>query len=336
MSELAAWWQEAGLPATAGSVLDHVVGDPEATETEIGAHLGLAPAEVAAALETLEQELLVVRVGTDPTRWSASPPRAAMQALLARRQAKLASIQLAAERLQERYAVHLDRRFASDQFEVLDTAARVTARYEHLLRTAEREILHLVMPPYVAASEQLPDRLAAQAEAAARGVRFRSVYEAASFDDLLSLRTAREGSRFGGQIRLSAPLPMKLVLFDDEAAIMTITPTDPAAGSLLIHSPPLLRVLHALFEGLWEHGVPWNETGTDDPSTPSQPTVDPRWTQVLRLMALGMKDDAIARSLGVSRRTVQQVVTDVGRRLGARTRFQIALQAQALGWLVDE
>jgi DNA-binding NarL/FixJ family response regulator len=55
--------------------------------------------------------------------------------------------------------------------------------------------------------------------------------------------------------------------------------------------------------------------------------------EVLRLMSLGMKDDVIARVLGVSRRTVQQDVSDIGNLLGARTRFQIAIFAQRRGWL---
>jgi DNA-binding CsgD family transcriptional regulator len=336
MTDLPTWWQEAGLPTAAGQVLDYIVTHPESTVAEIGADTGLSATNVHRAMRALEHELLAVRMGRRPVRWSASPPRAAMQALLARRRAQLASVELDAERLQERYTVHLDRRFASDQFEVLDTAARVTARYTYLLRSAKREILHLVMPPYVAAADQLPGRMSAQAQAAARGVRFRSVYEASSFDEPFSLQTAREGREFGGETRLSSAVPMKLVLFDDDAAIMTITPTDPAAGSLLVHSPPLLRVLHALFESQWEHGLPWDDADAATTPSPAEPEVDPRWTQVLQLMALGMKDDAIARVLGVSRRTVQQVVTDVGARLGARTRFQIALQARALGWLREE
>jgi DNA-binding NarL/FixJ family response regulator len=50
-------------------------------------------------------------------------------------------------------------------------------------------------------------------------------------------------------------------------------------------------------------------------------------------MALGMKDDVIARALGVSRRTVQQDISDISALLGARTRFQVALFAQQRGWL---
>jgi DNA-binding CsgD family transcriptional regulator/DNA-binding transcriptional ArsR family regulator len=332
---VSSWWQELGLPAAAGQVLQHLVTHPESTPAEIADALGLTVAAVDRALRALADELLAVRVGRRPTRWSASPPRAALEALLQRRRAQLAHVELQAERLQEEYAVHLDRRFASDQFEVLDTPQRVTARYEHHLRSARREVLHLVMPPSVATSAH-PDRMAAQAHAASLGVRFRAVYDVATFDQDITLRTAREGLDFGGEVRLSKGLPMKLVLFDDTAAMMTISPDDPGAGSLLVYSPPLLRVLKALFEELWEHGAPWPVTSpAADPPT-DEPQIDPRSAQVLRLMALGMKDDAIARVLGVSRRTVQQIVSDVGAQLGARTRFQIALQAQAAGWLRDD
>jgi DNA-binding CsgD family transcriptional regulator/DNA-binding MarR family transcriptional regulator len=329
-----AWWQEVGLPASAGQVLQHLVTHPESTPTAIADELDLTVATVDRTLRLLGGELLVVRVGRRPARWSASPPRAAMEALLQRRRAELANVELEAERMQEEYAAHLDRRFASDQFEVLDTPQRVTARYEHLLRSARREVLHLVMPPSVATSAH-PDRMAAQAHAASLGVRFRAVYDVATFDGDLTLRTARAGLDFGGQVRLSKGLPMKLALFDDTAALMTISPDDPAAGSLVVYSPPLLRVLRALFEELWEHGAPWPATSIEADPPSDEPQANPRSVQVLRLMALGMKDDAIARVLGVSRRTVQQIVSDVGAELGARTRFQIALQAQAAGWLRD-
>jgi DNA-binding CsgD family transcriptional regulator len=213
----------------------------------------------------------------------------------------------------------------------------VTARYTHLLRAARWQVLHLAMPPYVADSSEVPDRLDAQAAVIRKGVRFRSVYDADTFDDALSSMTARRGDEIGGEIRLSSGLPMKLVMFDDTAAIMPLRSDDPAAGSLLVHSPTLLYVLSVLFEELWEHGVPWKSDGTGAaaPAEPTEPAPDARGMEVLRLMCLGMKDDVIARVLGVSRRTVQQDISDIGALLGARTRFQIAIFAQQRGWLPE-
>jgi DNA-binding CsgD family transcriptional regulator len=334
VEQSASWSGSAGLSATAGEVLEHLVGHPESTPAEVADALGLTTRTVIGALRSLAVELLAVRVSSGPVRWSANPPRAALESLIARRRAQLATVEIEAERLQATYLDTVDRRFLSDQFEILDSPRRLNACYEHHLRVAEREVLHLVMPPYVAPTEQLGERMSVQGHAMARGVSFRSVYDSDTFDEEISLRSAREGERLGGRIRLSSGLPMKLVLFDDTAAIMTLKPEEPAAGSLLVYAPPLLQVLQALFEELWAHGVPWHDGR--DPAVPNQaagPVPNARMLQVLQFMALGMKDDAIARVLGVSRRTVQQSVTDVGALLGARTRFQIALHAQQRGWL---
>jgi DNA-binding CsgD family transcriptional regulator len=164
-------------------------------------------------------------------------------------------------------------------------------------------------------------------------VRFRSVYDSDTLTDEVSLETARRGVEIGGQVRLSSGLPMKLVLFDGTTAIMPLRRDDAAAGSLLVHSPTLLHVLAALFESLWEHGVPWGQEARPQPPAPAADAPNPRAREVLRLLSLGMKQETIARTLGVSRRTVQKDVSDIGTALGARNRFQIALLARERGWL---
>jgi len=337
MAEERVPWETAGLEKESGQVLEFLVTRPESSPGEIATALELSPRAVARALGALSDELLAVQVSRSPNRWSASPPRPAFQALLSRRRLALAEIEVLSEHLQEAYNSSADRRFASDQFEILDTPAQVTARYTHLVRAARSEVLHLAMPPYVAVSSDVSERLDAQAAVIRKGVRFRSVYDADTFDDALSLTTARRGDEIGGEIRLSSGLPMKLVMFDGAAAIMPLRSDDPAAGSLLVHSPTLLHVLSILFEELWADGVPWKSDGTGAvaPAEPTEPGPDARGMEVLRLMSLGLKDDVIARVLGVSRRTVQQDISDIGAFLGARTRFQIAIFAQQRGWLPE-
>lgn len=332
-------WQHAGLPPAAGDVLEFLITHPESTPAEVAGATGLSPSRVSRLLRLLSTELLAVQVSRSPARWSASPPRPAIGAMLARRRTRLAELEMYADQLHEVYNSTANHRFASDQFEVLDTPQRVSARYTHLLGTARVEVLHLAMPPYIAATaSDSPVGLETQEVVIRQGVRFRSVYDADTFGDFLSLETARRGDQMGGEIRLSSGLPMKLVMFDAAAAIMPLRTDDPSAGSLLVYSPTLLQVLSALFEKLWEHAIPWTSDGTvgkDSIPSPAYPAPDARVAQMLRLMSLGLKDDAIARVLGVSRRTIQQWVSDVGTMLGARTRFQIALRAQRRGWLSD-
>lgn len=337
MTESSDPWDGTGLEPLAGRILEHLVERPESSTAEVASAVGAPRAATSRALRTLERELLAVQVSRQPVRWSASPPRPALASLVARRREELARVEMLAERLHDAYSSTPHHRFASDQFEILDTEKRVTARYTHLLRASRHEVMHLVMPPYVASLGAVPDRLKTQAAAIRRGVRFRSVYDSDTFVDDVSLETARQGDAMGGEIRLSSGLPMKLVLIDGTAAIMPLRNDDPAAGSLLVHSPTLLQVLTALFESLWEHGVPWTHVSVPDPHPSAGDRrgdgPNERTREILRLMSLGMKDDAIARVLGLSRRTIQKHISDVGLTLGARTRFQIALSAQERGWL---
>lgn len=54
---------------------------------------------------------------------------------------------------------------------------------------------------------------------------------------------------------------------------------------------------------------------------------------LLRLMAKGLKDEAIARDLGVSPRTLRRLIADLMRRLDCESRFQAGVEATARGWL---
>ncbi|WP_084046657.1 response regulator transcription factor [Deinococcus hopiensis] len=62
------------------------------------------------------------------------------------------------------------------------------------------------------------------------------------------------------------------------------------------------------------------------PSSPTSPTtLTPRESEVLRLMACGHSNKAIARALDLSEYTVKNHVKQVLRKLGARNRTQAAL-----------
>jgi DNA-binding NarL/FixJ family response regulator len=52
---------------------------------------------------------------------------------------------------------------------------------------------------------------------------------------------------------------------------------------------------------------------------------------VLRLLAAGAKDDAIARKLAVSDRTVRRLIAMLMRELAAESRFQLGLRAVRAG-----
>ncbi|MBP2706980.1 helix-turn-helix transcriptional regulator [Microbispora sp. RL4-1S] len=333
-------WAGTGLPFLAVRVLEHLVGHPDAVEEAVAAALSAARDDVAAALAALEAEGLAVRMGGSPARWRAAPPRASLGPLLARRREELALAELQVERLHDAYRAAAGRYVASDLFEALQTPEEVAARYAQSLKASRDQVLHLAKPPYVTSPAPGGSPGGSQGGGTGLvwqdGVRFRSVYDTDGLADEQSLETVLRGTAIGGRLRVCAGVPMKLVVFDRTAAIMPLRPDDPAAGSLLIHAPALIDVLITLFESVWERAVPvvLNSPEPGAGQVGGHPEkLDGRTHDILRLLAAGMKDEAVARVLGLSRRTVQKHISDVARALGARTRFQIALIARSRGWL---
>ncbi|MET7541562.1 LuxR C-terminal-related transcriptional regulator [Streptomyces sp. NPDC005507] len=343
-------WAGTGLGPLAGRVLECLVTQPELSSDAAAEALGVTSAAAERALQALENERLVVRVGDRPTRWSAGPPRSTLGSLLAQRRQELARAELYMEQLHEAYRSASHRRVTPDLFEVVESAEQVGVRYAQLLAFSRHEVLHLAKPPYVTRSTRLestsvPTDPAAVADTPAPevpvpdGVRLRSVYDTDGLTDTVSLRTALSGTARGGELRLLAGLPMKLVVFDATAGIMPLRQEDPSAGSLIVHSTTLLGVLTALFESVWEQATPVSlDSGPGRPPiTAAEPDGRPpgRMRDILTLLRAGLTDDAIARVLGLSRRTIQKHISETAELLGARTRFQIALMARDRGWLED-
>ncbi|MEW1779939.1 LuxR C-terminal-related transcriptional regulator [Streptomyces sp. NPDC086777] len=338
-------WSGAGLDPLAGRVLEHLVSVPSADADEVAAAVGVSTADAVRALRDLADASLALRTDAAVPRWAAGPPRTSLSALLARRRAELARTEGLVERLHEMYETVTGPRSAH-LVELLEREDEVSARYAQLLKGCATEVLHLAKPPYVTGFG-----VAAETAGVADGVRMRSVYETEGFSDEVSLATAVRGTGRGGELRLAPRLPVKLVVFDRTAALLPVRGDRPSAGSLVVHSPALVEALADLFESVWRDAEPMSLSSRIDapssaqargrhstplPDTGTTGTPDPRTREILHLMAAGMKDDTIARVLKVSRRTVQKHVSDAGTRLGARTRFQIALLAAERGWLGED
>lgn len=68
-------------------------------------------------------------------------------------------------------------------------------------------------------------------------------------------------------------------------------------------------------------------------SGPAPGRPDPAACRMLELLGAGLKDEAIARSLGVSSRTVRRRVAELEDRFGAANRIQLVARAAVHGWV---
>ena len=92
---------------------------------------------------------------------------------------------------------------------------------------------------------------------------------------------------------------------------------------LLVRQSALVAALTLLFELYWDRGVTLPETGG---------RLEDR-TFLIRQLAAGAKDEQIARTLGLSLRTVRRRVADLLIELGVDTRFQAGAEAVRRGWM---
>lgn len=117
----------------------------------------------------------------------------------------------------------------------------------------------------------------------------------------------------GEQQRLSLEPPSDFAVFG-QAAVMAVAEWGNAASNyVLIRDPMLVQAFAALFDRAYDRGLPV-------PAQHGQADNDPR---LLRLLAVGLKDETIARYLGCSLRTVRRRVAKLMEAHAAETRFQL-------------
>jgi DNA-binding CsgD family transcriptional regulator len=184
-------------------------------------------------------------------------------------------------------------------------------------------------------------------------------------DAELVIRAIRQHSSAGAP-RIAAPLrklagvsvqargaqlvPFRFLVVDDDLALVWSTGPDRAiAGHLLVRQPAVVALLRRVFEFCWN-------TTTESPSAVPAPTPDDcdstvryirtnhfegplRLTEqqlvILRLLARGRPDSAIARELQLSARTLRRLVSALLRRLGTSSRFEAGVVAGRIEGLLD-
>lgn len=206
------------------------------------------------------------------------------------------------------------------------TLAELVAVLDALIRSTTGEMLFLHSDDWLASppSTSLDDLLATET---AGGRACRSIYPLAALDrSEVKALLLRRGDA-GEEVRLLAEPPGRLAVFGSDAGLM---PTEWGAGPgprVIVRTSGVVAVLRGLFEQLWDRAIPLAA------SLSVPPAPDSDRTAVLRLLAAGAKDEAIARRLGISLRTVRRRVSELIAELGVGTRFAAGAEAVRRGWL---
>ncbi len=300
----------------------------DATAEELAATLRSPAPAVRRVLGRLEAEGLVARAGR-PVRWSVTPPEPALHALLARREEELEAAR--------RAAADLDREFrrthasGSDVVTTIVGRQAIAAQVDRLDQTARTELMALVKPPFVTSAIEKD----AQTGALSRGVPTRVIYDRSVLDFPGAFDNLAKVAASGEQARVHPGVPLKLVIADRQLGLLPLHLAEPHDfdRALLVRSSSLLDALTMLFESLWAGADPAPWAPAAAPRAAAAAGLDPTDQRLLALLAAGLKDETVARQLGLGLRTVRRRVGELLDRLGAQTRFQAGVRASERGWL---
>ena len=278
---------------------------------------GLTEAQVRRQVPRLVDLGLVSRLPGRPVRLVPGPPEAAIEALAARRLEELNRSRATTPLLVEEALFGAHSR-PEDLLELVTGQEAVARRFVHLYETAQDEVLFLVLPPYALGPTD-PDH-PQQAGPTRPGLRVQSIYDPSALETPEVLAFVALCMEHGEEARIGE-VPLKLVIADRRSAMLPLTSGGVVESSLVIHASALLDALVSLFDVLWRAAVPFPVAGDRAGDENAA-----RETQVVALLMAGVTDEAIARQLGVSSRTVQRDVRKICADLGAVTRFQAGLK----------
>jgi DNA-binding CsgD family transcriptional regulator len=322
-----------GLDAHADAVYRLMLVRQDRKIEEIARQLGISVKKVAASLDRLT-ELRLLRRSLDADGGYLMPvtPTVVFQALLHQQQAELlrkqqefVETQEAVTRLTAEYAA-LCCTGSRSEFEHIDGWDAVHARLTSLADWCATDCLSLV-PGGGQSPESLEARRVLDQTMLKRGVKVLTVYMASMTNDKATLDYARWLTSIGGQVRTVPTLPLPLMIFDREAAVVARGASTLDTATVQLGGTAVMSMASALFDVVWTGATPLGE----EPLREDGATARER--EVLRLLAQGATDQVVAKRLALSLRTVRRIMADISDRLGARSRFEIAAKACERGWL---
>lgn len=237
------------------------------------------------------------------------------------------------DRLSRAYGFHLERQAEDRAIEVIHGVEAANERLWQLSQLENAPSLSMNPGPQLLSEEMLERAIQSDLARIERGLRDRMIIDHARLTgpglaDPFVVALAQAGQ----PVRIASTLPIRCVVSARWAALPLIRGDDGTGGVMIVHASSIVLALEALFESIWRTAQPLvlDHGGSMAPGI--DVGIDPPAELLLNLLATGMPDEAIARYLDTSPRTVRRRIKDLSEQLGVGTRFQLALAATTHGW----
>ncbi|MET7365700.1 helix-turn-helix domain-containing protein [Streptomyces sp. NPDC005566] len=315
-----------GLSTSESQMYQFLVRSGRIRTDQMRQRLNLSHAQTVEATQGLVAKGLVTLTDERPAQVVPSPPDIAGEELLLLRMNQLRTARGVMDRLAKEYRKTASGPAALEEIAEIVPEDCLALRYEQIQRSARKQVLRFDAPPYLVSE----DLNAAELDQLTAGVRYRTVYDRLAVAETGAIHEIKQYVDAGERARVLNQVPLKLVIVDRSAALVSLRAEEAQLPqvALLIHPGPLLEALLALFEMVWASALPLDPVSDQGPLT--QPDA-----QMLTLLLSGLTDDAIARQLGIGKRTVNRRVHGLMDQAGVSSRMQLGWQAARLGWITE-
>ncbi|HET6738205.1 MAG TPA: transcriptional regulator TrmB, partial [Kribbella sp.] len=287
-------WEAVGLSGIDAQVYRQLLRDPGVGVGQHSEVLELPEDEIAAAIGRLVAAGLV-RSGSEAAP-APVDPRSGLGMLVRERRAALDGVAAMTDQLAREFSAGQLQAEPSRLIEIAVGREAIEARIDDMLRGATEQAVGTDTPPYVAdGSSQVSS---AELGLLERGVRFRAIYAAEVLDHPGWVERLRSMAERGEQSRVLPQVPVKLLIVDGTTAMLPLAGGSSRSGqprAVVVSDSALTSALQVLFDQLWGQATPLRLAASADPNQ-----------TLINLLASGMKDEAIARQLGVSGRTLRR------------------------------
>jgi predicted DNA-binding transcriptional regulator len=328
-----------GLEAEDIQVYEWAVSKEGLVPAEAAIGLGLPAERVAAAVRALEAAHLLrplpgasaVHASADadaaaespeaagPTAWepldpqSASAEVAAAESGLRRRLADIFTLWDTMDSLGAIFAAASPGNQRSAPLQVIESLQGVLALIEVASLSCRFEVI-TAQPGGGRPAEELEQAIDRDLAMVARGVRMRTLYQHASRYHAPTQVYVERLSAIGSQVRTLTELPGRMIAFDRQVVLLPHATV--RGGAVAIRDPSTVTFLCDAFERAWNTATPFSA-----PPAVSQVQASLK-RSILHMLSEGMRDEGIARRLGISLRTCRKYIAEIFEDLGAESRFQ--------------
>jgi DNA-binding CsgD family transcriptional regulator len=323
-----------GLGADAESVYRIMIFAPRAGVPELCERLGWSSCRVREALDVLAQLSLVRDSWENPEELMLVRPEIGLRSLLQLKEAEYLEqqkmISLARHEISRIVAEHehVSSRQGVGNFDYIEGIDSIRMRIEQLARDCTESVW-----VFSSGGRQSADNLAASRpldlDVLERGVELRDVYLDSVKNHTPTVEHISILVEAGAQARTAPVLPLRMLIYDGVTAVVPIDPEVSGRGAVVVQGTSMVVALQALFELVWRDAKPFGKEERREPSE----QLTSREQAILRLLAEGRTDSAIARELALSVRTARRDISAMMQRLGVNSRFQAGLRVAELGWL---